>query len=425
MRQGYRSPIGRDGEGQVALTPEEPEDMWHLYNLIQEGDWIRASTIRKVTTESATGTTASNKVRTTLTLAIESIEYDTQACVLRLKGRNVVENDYVKIGQYHTLDLELNKKFTLHKKDWDSVALDRLEVACDTARKADVAAVVMQEGLAHICLVTPFMTLLRAKIETAVPRKRRGNCAQHEKALHKFYDQVVQGILRHVDLDQVKCLLVASPGFVKDHFYSYLFTDLKDQPDLKLLLENKGKFVLVHSSSGFKHALREVLADPLVQARLQDTKAASEVKALDQFYQLLNSEPSRAFYGLKHVEKANYEYQAIEILLISDRLFRSKDLKERKRFVRLVDSVKENNGVVKIFSSLHISGEQLDQLTGIAAILRFGLPDLEELDLDHDEDDDGVETGSVVGAVGSSTNGPNDNSNCRVAPETPIINGSL
>jgi protein pelota len=32
----------------VVLVPEEPEDMWHAYNLIAVGDLIKASTIRKV-----------------------------------------------------------------------------------------------------------------------------------------------------------------------------------------------------------------------------------------------------------------------------------------------------------------------------------------------------------------------------------------
>lgn len=53
--------------------------------------------------------------------------------------------------------------------------------ACDVAQKADVAAVVMQEGLANLVLVTPAMTLLRAKVEVTIPRKRRGSCTQHEK----------------------------------------------------------------------------------------------------------------------------------------------------------------------------------------------------------------------------------------------------
>ncbi len=48
----------------------------------------------------------------------------------------------------------------------------------------------------------------------------------------------------------------------------------------------------------------------------------------------------------------------METLLISDALFRSRDLAERKKFVALVDSVKENMGTVRIFSSLHVSGER-------------------------------------------------------------------
>lgn len=52
---------------------------------------------RKVQTESSTGSSSSYKVRTTLTICVENIDFDTQACVLRLKGRNIEENKYVKV----------------------------------------------------------------------------------------------------------------------------------------------------------------------------------------------------------------------------------------------------------------------------------------------------------------------------------------
>ena len=70
---------------------------------------VRASTIRAVTSESATGTTKKEKVRTMLTLTIEDIDYDTEACKLSLKGRNIEENPHVKMGAYHRLDLEMNR----------------------------------------------------------------------------------------------------------------------------------------------------------------------------------------------------------------------------------------------------------------------------------------------------------------------------
>jgi len=45
----------------------------------------------------------------------------------------------------------------------------------------------MQEGIAHVCLVLSTMTIVRAKIEVNIPRKRRGNCTQHDKV---YYTQI-------------------------------------------------------------------------------------------------------------------------------------------------------------------------------------------------------------------------------------------
>ncbi|CAL1544486.1 unnamed protein product [Lymnaea stagnalis] len=384
MKLTHRN-IDKSNSGSVTLVPEEPEDMWHTYNLVSVGDTIKSTTIRKVQNESATGSVSVNKVRTTLTIQVESIDFDTQACVLRVSGRNVQENQYVKMGAYHTLLLEMNRQFTLSKHEWDSVALDRIDTACDPAQHADLMAIIMQEGIAHVCLVTPSMTLVRAKVETNIPRKRKGMCDQHTKGLHRFYDQIIQAFQRHVNFDIVKCVLIASPGFVKDQFADYLFAQAVKMDD-KSIIDNRSKFVLVHSSSGFKHSLKEVLADPSIAVKLADTKAAGEVKALDDFYAMLQTDPDRAYYGIRHCERA-CEQQAVELLMVSDELFRAQNVAQRKRYVALVDSVKENGGDVKIFSSLHVSGEQLGQLSGVAAILRFPMPEEDE-DNDADDSDD-------------------------------------
>eukprot|EP00794_Sanderia_malayensis_P014187 gene14187-15666_t len=390
----------KDGSGSVTLIPEEAEDMWHAYNLIAEKDRLRSTTIRRVTTQSATGTTSSTKVRTMLSIRVETIDFDAQASMLRVKGRNIEENQYVKMGQYHTIDLELNRKFTVAKDYWDCIAIDRIDNACDPTQNADVAAVIMQEGIAHVCLVTSCMTIVRAKIDVTIPRKRKGNCSQHDKGLLKFYDTIIQAVIRHINFDVVKCVLVASPGFVKDQFCEYMFSQAA-KLDQKALLDAKSKFILAHASSGFKHSLKEVLADPNIANKLTDTKvgvrsdftetaqertAAGEVKALDSFFKTLQDESAKAFYGFNQVCKAD-EALAVETLLVTDELFRSSDLLTRRKYVNLVESVKANGGDVKIFSSLHVSGEQLGMLSGVAAILRFPLPDLEAEEFEDASDD--------------------------------------
>ena len=45
--------------------------------------------------------------------------------------------------------------------------------------------------------------------------------------------------------------------------------------------------------------------------------------------------------------------------ILADSLFRSAELSERKKYVKLVEDVKGYGGTVHIFSSLHVSGEKV------------------------------------------------------------------
>ena len=133
---------------------------------------------------------------------------------------------------------------------------------------------------------------------------------------------------------------------------------------------------------------------------------------------------------------------------MTDSLFKSCNVETRRQYVALVESVREHGGKVHIFSSLHVSGEQLKQvnrtsppllpalpprgltrsrprliwlalpcqLSGIAAILRFPIPDLDvddDDDGDDDDDDDDLEmdgTKFVDEGDGSRSTGANSSS---------------
>lgn len=122
--------------------------------------------------------------------------------MLHLKGRNIVENQFVKMGAYHTLAIGVNDKFTVSKQEWDSVSLLLVEQAGDPTQNADVATVIMHEGLAYVCLITSSTTHVRAKIESTVPRKRPNlPTTQHEKGIARFFDQIIQAIERNVKFE--------------------------------------------------------------------------------------------------------------------------------------------------------------------------------------------------------------------------------
>lgn len=65
--------VEKDGSGYVTLRPEDDEDMWHVYNLVQPGDEVRAQAVRRVQTTSSTGSTDSSRVRLTLTIKVKKV----------------------------------------------------------------------------------------------------------------------------------------------------------------------------------------------------------------------------------------------------------------------------------------------------------------------------------------------------------------
>ena len=55
-----------------------------------------------------------------LKIEVVRIEFDVEQCSLRLNGRNVEENEHIKMGQYHTLEVEIAHPITIEKQIWVS-----------------------------------------------------------------------------------------------------------------------------------------------------------------------------------------------------------------------------------------------------------------------------------------------------------------
>lgn len=378
-----RKSLEKDSSGDITLLPEDAEDLWAVYNLIQRGDEIAAKSIRRVTVGSA----GKDSVRKLLKLRIkiDKIEFDAASSDLRIGGPVVLDTEDVSAGTFHTFTLELNRNFTLFKTEWDLIALEIVEKACDPENKAEVGAIVMHEGLAHICLLTENMTIVRARVEQSLPRKKRGDNSGFEKSLRKFYATVYSTMLRNINIEKLKALLIASPGFTARAFFDYMMQQAVIDND-KIIVKSKDKMLVTHSSSGHVHALEEILKNPDVQKQLADTKYGHETIVLDKFFKTLNDEDMRAWYGPKHVEVA-VDRGAVSTLLLSDSLFRSNDILTRKKYIAMVETVRDSGGEALIFSSMHESGEQLESVTGIACILSYPLPELEDIEDEEEESD--------------------------------------
>lgn len=220
---------------------------------------------------------------------------------------------------------------------------------------------------------------MKAKIEKKIPKKK-GFIAAVAKAKNKFFDYIINAIQQHVDFNLIECVVVGSPGFTKEEFLKYI-TLVSEQKSFMNIFKNLHKFILVHCSSGFKHSLKEVLQNKGVQEQIKYASVVQENGILDKFFEMMQKSEDKVCYGPKQVEQA-MKWDAIDYLLISDVLFRSKNVKARKHYIDLADAVRKSGGKVYHFSSMHPSGERLNSLSGIAAVLRFAC------EIDEDDEDE-------------------------------------
>ena len=284
--------------------------MWHAYNLIAVDDEVECTTMRKLKNEHAgeLRESSSKVVKLTLRVRCEDVEYDAEGATIRVKGQNKTECEEVKLNAYHTLEIGIGRAVKIEKTAWDSVDVGRLEEAADPSATADLAAVLIVDGLANVVLVGATQTIVKGKIEASMPRKRGMALMGYEKAETKFFSNVASVVERHVDFDRVKCLVIAGPGFTKDTFTDFLKLEAV-RKNWKTLQTNFSRVIKAHASSAYVHALSEVLENPTVRALISDTKAASEVKALDDFFEMLANDPaprvlrSRARHGGARAER--------------------------------------------------------------------------------------------------------------------------
>ena len=101
-----------------------------------------------------------------LKLLVEDIDYIASDQTMRINGKSLVQQEYIPLNSFHTAEVELNKELTILKDNWDEYDMTLLNELCSIENKADIGAVVFQEGVAHICYVADSMTVLKLKLKS-------------------------------------------------------------------------------------------------------------------------------------------------------------------------------------------------------------------------------------------------------------------
>jgi peptide chain release factor subunit 1 len=194
------------------------------------------------------------------------------------------------------------------------------------------------------------------KIDSIVPSKQRhgGQSSQRfervrEGLINDWYKIVAENVRNYLSKFELKGIILGGPGPAKNNFYDgkYLLTDLQNQ-------------IIGTKNVGYtdEQGLEELVERS--QDLLAEASIAKEKALLQKFFEELGKDSGLVTYGKKNVEKA-LEMGSIEIILINEGV-------EEKE---ITDKAEKYGTTVEIISKDTREGEQLYQLGGIAAMLRW------------------------------------------------------
>ena len=321
----------------VKLTPESPDDLWLLSDLITPGALVKAKTVRSAEVRRGEEKLKTGKRPMTLKIKVEKIELGE---TLRLGGK-IVEGPEDVSHAWHTLDVAPNT-FLRVEKQWKKWEIDKIRAAAKPAEAVHVALI--DETEYDLYLVKERKRHL-LRILGPGHSKKEGKSRKPE-----YFGEII-GDLKRRDIEH---LVVAGPGFIKDE----LAKEIKEKEP-----EIAKKVVIEGASHTGDLGFNEVIKRKVLERITKQSRISEETAAVEKFLEEMGKE-GKMTYGSDEVKKAA-EAGAVETLLISDKKVRESE--------ELMDMVDRTKGNVMIISSEHPAGERFLAMGGIAALLRYKL----------------------------------------------------
>jgi protein pelota len=344
-----------EGAQRIEVVPETLDDLWHLSYVIEPGDLVSGDTTRRIQrNDDNLRDKGGEREPMWIQIEVTDVEFAKFANRLRVGGEIVDCSREDQLGFHHTLNVEEHTELTVEKHLKPDQA-DRLEEAVEATENPDVAIATVEEGQAHVHTVAQYGTEERATITSTTGK------GDYARPRAELFDELA-AVLKRQDVD---AYILAGPGFTKqdalDHF----------QDEIPEVAE---QITVVDTSAVGDRGVHEVLKRGAVEDVQQQTRIAEEADYIDELMERIGS-GSEVAYGPEEVAKAA-DYGAIETLLVLDERLRLERAGEGDWDIdvdQIIETTEQKGGDVTVFSAEFAPGQQLSNLGGIAALLRYRL----------------------------------------------------
>jgi len=342
-----------EGRERVTLVPESLDDLWHLTYVIEPGDRVAGDTTRRIQRDDDDlRDTGGEREHMWVELDVSDVEFAKFANRLRVGGVIVDCSREDQLDFHHTLNVEPRTEVEVEKV-WKPDQNDRLEEAVEATENPDVAIATVEEGEAHVHTVAQYGTEERATITGPTGK------GEYARPREELFEELA-GVLGRLDVDAI---LLAGPGFTKADALSYIEDE---DPDLA------ASVTTVDTAGVGDRGVHEVLKRGAVEEVQTQTRIAAEADLIDELTERIAT-GEKVAYGPEQVAEAA-EYGAIEQLLVLDerlRVERGPDGDWSVDVDDVVETTEQKGGEVTVFSGEFDPGQQLKNLGGIAALLRY------------------------------------------------------
>ncbi|MCT9097089.1 mRNA surveillance protein pelota [Haloarchaeobius sp. HME9146] len=339
----------------ITLVPETIDDLWHLQYVLEPGDLVAGDTTRRIQRDDEQlRDTGGEREHMHITLGVEEVEFHKFANRLRVSGTIERCSREDQLGLHHTLNVEEHDEIEV-EKIWKPDQLDRLSEAEESADNPDVAIATVEEGEAHIHTVAQYGTEDRGSFTGTTGK------GEYARGRSELFAELAQALAR-MDVDAV---ILAGPGFTKQDAFKYIE---QNHPEVA------EKTTVVDTASVGDRGVHEVLKRGAVEDVQRETRIAEEAEYIDELTTRIAT-GHEAAYGPESVAKAA-DYGAIDRLLVLDEKLREErgpDGEWDLDVNDLITNVERKGGEITVFSSEFPPGQQLKNLGGIAALLRYRL----------------------------------------------------